>query len=271
VAPLDVHLLFSQGFDGRMVRRVTNFTMTKSTRLARARSLKALANISWVTAEHLEELAGALEVTRHEKRNTIFSDKPSSESAYILLSGVARITCANRKGHRTMAILLSPGLIPAFPTPVAGIFYNFRCEAVTSCEIGTIGLDNFIKICLGIGSADFRKMAAGFLGRWDRVHLRCSNLLGCTIKERLALTFLDLTENFGVRDQHGRVLLDLLLRQGDLAGVVGASRPRVAEHLRELTRKNLISRKHHRVVVDDKGLKGFLMETNHEGFSGELR
>ena len=244
---------------------------TRSTRSARARSLKVLANISWVTAEHLEELAGALKVTRHEKRSTIFSDKHSSESAYILLSGVARITCANRKGQRTMAILLSPGLIPSFPTPVAGIFYDFRCEAVTSCEIGTIGLDNFIKICLGIGSVDFRKMAAGFLGHWDRVHLRCSNLLGCTIEERLALTFLDLSENFGVRDQHGGVLLDVQLRQGDLAEMVGASRPRVAEHLRELTRKNLISRKHHRLVVDDKGLKGFLMERNREGFSGELR
>jgi CRP-like cAMP-binding protein len=266
-----ISLWFSRERDERIVRRVTNVTMIRSRRSAIARSLKALANISWVTAEHLEELAQALSVTRHEKRSTIFSDKHSFEAAHLLLSGVARITCANRKGQRTMAILLSPGLIPAFPTAVTGIFYDFRCEAVTSCEIGTIGLDNFMKICLGIGSADFRKMAASFLGRWDRVHLRCANLIGCTIEERLALTFLDLTENFGVRDQHGGVLLDVPLRQGDLAEMVGASRPRVAEHLRELTRKHLISRKDQRVVVDDKGLKGFLMETNREGFSGELR
>jgi signal-transduction protein with cAMP-binding, CBS, and nucleotidyltransferase domain len=70
--------------------------------------LKALPNISWLTVDQLEKVAGAMTVTGHEKRSTIFSDKSASESAYILLSGVARITCDNRKGRRTMAILLSP-------------------------------------------------------------------------------------------------------------------------------------------------------------------
>jgi hypothetical protein len=99
--------------------------------------LGALGNISWLAAGQLEKVADALSVTRYEKRNTIFSDKSSSEYAYILLSGVARITCDNRKGRRTLVIMLSPGLIPEFPVPVAGITYNFRCEAVTNCEVGT--------------------------------------------------------------------------------------------------------------------------------------
>ena len=33
-------------------------------------------------------------------------------------------------------------------------------------------LDSFVKICLGIGAAAFKRMSASFLGRWDRVHLR---------------------------------------------------------------------------------------------------
>jgi len=225
------------------------------------RRLKALANISWLTAGQLKKVAGALTVTRHEKRSTIFSDKSSSESAYILLSGVARITCDNRKGRRTMVILLSPGLIPAFPTAVTGITYNFRCEAVTSCRVGTIGLNSFVKICLGIRSAAFTQMAASFLGRWDRVHLRRSNLIGCTLEERLALILLDLSENFGVPNHRGGVQVTVPVRHGDLADLVGASRPRVTEHLLEFTQKHLISRQNRRLVVDHKRLKGFLMET----------
>ena len=128
------------------------------------RSLKALPSISWLTARQLQKLAGALTVTRHEKRSTIFTDKSFSESAHILLAGVARITCDNRKGQRTMVIMVAPGLIPAFPTTVTGITYNFRCEAVTSCQIGTIGLNDFVKISLGIGSAAFKLLAASFLG-----------------------------------------------------------------------------------------------------------
>ena len=203
--------------------------------------LEALANISWLKVDQLAKIAGEMTVTRHEKRSTIFSDKSSSESAYILLSGVARITCDNRKGRRTMAILLSPGLIPAFPAAVAGITFNFRCEAVTTCQVGAIGLDTFVKICLGIGSAEYKQMTASFLGRWDRVHVRCSNLVGCKLDERLMLTLLDLSENFGVPDKRGGVQLSLRLFRGDLADLVGASRARVTEHLLEFKRKHLIS------------------------------
>ena len=240
-------------------------TMMETGQAPRARRLKALANISWLKTPQLEKLAGALTVTRHEKRSTIFSDKRSSQSAYILLSGVARITCDNRKGRRTMAIMLSPGLIPAFPTAVTGITYNFRCEAVTSCQVGTIGLNTFVTICLGIGSAAFKQMAAGFLGRWDRVHLRCSNLIGCTLEERLALILIDLSENFGVANRHGGVQLTVPVRHGDLAELIGASRPRVTEHLLEFTQKHLISRQNRRLVVDQEGLKSFLMEAHPDG------
>src|SRR5580704_15944767 len=110
----------------------------------RVRSLKALASISWLTTRQLEKLAAALTVARHDKRSIIFSDKSFSESAYILLSGVARITCDNRKGQRTTVIMVAPGLIPALPRNVTGVTYNFRCEAVTVCQVGTIGLDSFV-------------------------------------------------------------------------------------------------------------------------------
>ena len=233
--------------------------------------LGALTNISWLATGQLEKVADALAVTRYEKRSTIFSDKSSSESAYILLSGVARITCDNRKGRRTLVIMVSPGLIPEFPTPVAGITYNFRCEAVTNCEVGAIGLNTFIKICLGISSAAFKQMSASLLGRWDRIHLRSSNIVGCTLEERLALTLLDLSENFGVPYHRGGVRLTVPVRHGDLAEMVGASRSRVSEHLSELIQKHLISRQDRRLVVDHEGLKGLLNESRRERLSGEFR
>jgi CRP/FNR family transcriptional regulator, cyclic AMP receptor protein len=235
------------------------------------RSLKALSVISWLTARQRERLADALAVTRHKKRSVIFSDKSSSESAYILLSGVARITSDNRKGERTMVILVAPGLIPALPKPVNGITYNFRCEAVTICQIGTIRLNSFVKICLGIGSAAFKLLATSFFGRWDRVHLRRSNLVRFTLGERLALTLLDLSENFGVPNRSGGTRLTVSVRHRDLAEMVGASRPRVTEHMLEFTQKHLISRQNRHLVVDRDGLQGFLLAANSDQFSGELQ
>src|SRR5271156_832587 len=191
--------------------------MKVSARGWRVRSLKALSSISWLSARQREKLADAMTVTRHKKRSVIFSDKSFSESAYILLSGVARITSDNRKGERTMVILVAPGLIPALPRPVNGITYNFRCEAVTICQIGTIELNTFVKVCLGIGAAAFKLLAAGLFGHWERVHLRRSNLVGCTLGERLALTLLDLSENFGVPNRSGGTRLTVSVRHRDLA------------------------------------------------------
>jgi hypothetical protein len=64
--------------------------------------------LSWLTTRQLEKLAEALTVARQDKRSVLFSDRSFSESAYILLSGVARITCDNRKGQRTTVIMVAP-------------------------------------------------------------------------------------------------------------------------------------------------------------------
>jgi CRP-like cAMP-binding protein len=226
-------------------------------RASGAQKLRGLKNISWLTARQLDRLFNALTINVVEKRATIFDDKQAPDSAYILLSGVARITCRNRKGERSLVIMVAPGMIPGFPPPVPGISYNFRCEAVTACRVGTVQLETFVEISLGIASADFKRMAASYLGRWDLVQLRCANFMSCSLEERLALILMELSENFGVRDPKG-TRLTVPTRHQDLAELVGASRPRITEHLLRFERKHLISRSGRQFVVDRDRLEGFL-------------
>ncbi len=112
----------------------------------------------------MHRLVGALTLSRLAKGSIIFDEGNSADSAYILLSGIARITCRNRKGERIMVIMVAPGMIPGFPLPVPGIRYNFRCEAVTACQIGTVDFKTLIEISLGIASNDFKRMADIYLG-----------------------------------------------------------------------------------------------------------
>jgi CRP/FNR family transcriptional regulator, cyclic AMP receptor protein len=232
-----------------------------SSRNSEVRRLKGLSNISWLTARQLNKVAGALSVNMTEKRSQIFDERDNSGCCYILLSGVARITCRNRKGRRAVVVMLAPGMIPSFPLPVVGINYNFRCEAVTNCQVGTIDWGVFVEICLGIGSADFKRLAANYVGRWDLVQLRCSNFMGCSLAERLALILLELSETFGVRDAGG-IRLTVPARHKDLAELVGASRPRVSEHLMEFEQKHLIMRRKRQLIVKRDRLEDFL-STSH--------
>ena len=205
-------------------------------------SLKGIKNLCWLRAPQLSKLAKVLSVSWVEKRETVFDEGSSPDTAYILLSGVARITCRNRKGRRAAVIMLAPGMIPSFPPPVIGINYNFRCEAVTNCQVGTIDWDAFVKICLGIGSADFKRLAANYVGRWDLVQLRCPNFMNSTLAERLALILLELSEDFGFRDALG-TRLAVNARHKDLAELLSASRPRVSERLMEFEHKRFIVRR----------------------------
>ena len=229
-------------------------------RVAEIRKLRGLKNISWLSARRLNRLATALVMDSVEKHEIITDDKHSAETAYILLAGVARITCRNRKGDRTLVIMVAPGMIPGFPPHVPGISYNFRCEAVTQCRVGTIDLEKFIEISLGIDSADFKRMAASYLGRWDLVQLRCANFMSCTLKERLALILLELSDNFGNKERRG-TRLTLNARHKDLADLVGASRPRVTEFLIEFESEHFISRDDGHLLVRRDLLENFLAET----------
>jgi CRP-like cAMP-binding protein len=231
----------------------------RSVRVSDIRRLRGLKNISWLTARQLYRLAAALTISRVEKHGIIFDDKHSPEWAYVLLSGLARITCRNRKGGRTLVIMLAPGMIPGFPPPVPGISYSFRCEAVTDCQIGAVALAAFIYIALGIASADFKHMAASYSGRWDLVQLRCANFMSCTLEERVALILLELSENFGVRDRQG-VRLTVTARHKDLAELVGASRPRVTEYLSLFEREHMILRDGRQLVVKRERLENFLAQ-----------
>ena len=216
--------------------------------VAGIRSLRGLKNLSWLTPRQLNRLADALKMSQVKKHGIIFDKKHSPEAAYLLLSGVARITCRNRKGDRTLVIVVAPGMIPGVPPAVTGIRYDFRCEAVTDCHIGTITLASFIEIALGIASADFKRMASSYSGRWDLVQLRCSNFMGCSLEERVALILLELSETFGVRDGTG-MRLTVPATHKDIAELVGASRPRVTEYLASFERKQLIVREGRELIV----------------------
>jgi len=219
--------------------------------------LRGLKNISWLSSPQRNRLAAALTVTTADKREIIIDEKHSPDTACVLLTGVASITCRNRKGDRVLVIVVAPGMVPRFPPPVPGISYNFRCEAVTECQIGTIELKAFVEISLGVASDDFKRVALSYLGRWDLVQLRCTNFMSCTLEERIALILLELGENFGVKDRQG-MRLTIPIRHRDLAEMVGGSRPRVTEFLAQFERDDLINRDGRNLIVNPDRIGPFL-------------
>jgi CRP-like cAMP-binding protein len=102
-------------------------------------------------------------------------------------------------------------------------------------------------------------MAASYSGPWDLLQMRCSNFMGYTLEERVALILLELSENFGMRDRRG-VRLTVPARHQDLAELVGASRPRVTEYLASFEHKHLIVRDRGQLFCLDSKLRDLGIE-----------
>jgi hypothetical protein len=77
----------------------------------------------------------------------------------------------------------------------------------------------------------------------------------------LALILLELSENFGVPDRKG-MRLTLPARHRDLAELVGASRPRMTEHLIWFEQKHFISHDKRQLIVYCDRLQSFLEQTH---------
>ena len=146
-----------------------------------------------------------------------------------------------------MVALLPPGPIPEFPrlpfTPS-----RFQIEAYDDCRVGSVSWEQFDIITAHSSQAAFREFHQNNLQQWYRLLLRGSSFLSLDLHERIALTLLELCSDFGVEESRG-TLLKIVLSHRQLANLVGASRPRVTEHLARLEGDGLVVRQGRQLVV----------------------
>ncbi len=78
--------------------------------------------------------------------------------------------------------------------------------------------------------------------------LRNSSFLNLSLHERIAIALLELCSDFGIEESRG-TLLRVAFSHKDIANLVGASRPRVTEHLARLEREKFMIRQGRQMIV----------------------
>lgn len=217
---------------------------SRETDLDRLSRLKALW---WLSPSELKLLASALSLSNYKRHALILRDAALARDAHILLSGIARITCRTARNQRVTVALLAPGPIPDFPAlPLSQS--GFQCEAYNNCRVGTVSWADFGGITPNAPQSAFRQFHSNDLKQWYRLLLRSSSFLNLGLHERIAIALLELCSDFGVEEARG-TLLRVAFSQKDIANLVGASRPRVTEHLARLEREKFMIRQGRQMVV----------------------
>jgi CRP-like cAMP-binding protein len=209
--------------------------------------LGRIKSLSWLSQPELALLVSTLTLTNHKRHTVILREGALARDAHILLSGIARITCRNSRNERVTAALLAPGPIPQFPTmPVSQS--GFQCEAYNDCRVGSVCWEDFDRITVNDKEPAFKQFHRNDIKLWYRLLLRSSSFLNLGLHERIAIALLELCADFGIEDSRG-TLLRATFSHKDIANLVGASRPRVTEHLARLEHEQFLIRQGRQMVV----------------------
>ena len=216
----------------------------RDTDLDRLSRLKAL---SWLSQPELALLAGALALANYKRHAVILREVALAQDAHILLAGIARITCRNARNERVTVAMLAPGPIPEFPAlPLSQS--DFQCEAYNDCRVGSVSWSDFDGITKNASESAFKQFHRNDLKQWYRLLLRSSSFLNLGLHERISIALLELCADFGIEESRG-TLLRVSFSHKDIANLVGASRPRVTEHLARLERERFVIRQGRQMVV----------------------
>jgi len=209
--------------------------------------LGRLKIFSWLNPVEIRVLGTSLAMLNYRKREVIFRESALANEAHVLVAGIARITCLNATNERVTVALIAPGPIPELPSLPMSRF-DFRCEAYNNCRVGTLDWKGFEGVTVNGRESAFKKFHQNDLKHWYRLLRRTSGLLNLDLHERVAIAMLDLCDDFGIEDSRG-TLLAVSLSHKDIASIVGASRPRVTEHLGQMERDHLLFRQGRQFIV----------------------
>jgi CRP/FNR family cyclic AMP-dependent transcriptional regulator len=214
--------------------------------------LGRLASFSRLTPGEIKLLVASLVTANWGRGEVIFREHTYASEAHVLVAGIARITCLNADKERTTVGLIAPGPIPELPSLSTSRF-DFRCEAYSNCRVGTLDWSGFAGVTLNGREAAFTRFHHSSVKYWYRLFRRTSGLLDLDLHERLALTMLDLSEDFGIADARG-TMLGIPISHKDIANIVGASRPRITEHLAQMERDQMIIRQGRQFIINTEEL-----------------
>jgi len=219
----------------------------KSSRETDLDRLSRLEALSWLSRSELNLLVSALSLSNYRQHALILRDVALAQGAHILISGIARITCRTARNERVTVALLAPGPIPDFPAlPLSQS--GFQCEAYNDCRVGTVSWADFEDVTPNAPESAFKEFHRNDLKQWYRLLLRSSSFLNLGLHERIAIALLELCSDFGIEESRG-TLLRVSFSHKDIADLVGATRPRVSEHLARLEREKFVIRQGRQMVV----------------------
>lgn len=207
--------------------------------------LTALEKHCWPTRA-ASDLACRAHVVPYEKDGTIFHSGEAADLVYVLLSGEVKLQYRASDGTELLVAIADAGQMlglfaPERASPEGRPEQLFTARALSRCKVAIIPTERVVRGLQQLPADKLVRVLENNREDWVRLSCRLLEYLSMGIRCRLTHALSEIAEHFGVADLRGR-LITLRLSHEDLAALVGASRPMVSKHLKELEGDGVLAR-----------------------------
>jgi CRP-like cAMP-binding protein len=209
-----------------------------------------LHHINWLSELSQSEgemLRRESSIRSYAPREMIFAPTRDPGYVHILEDGLVRIYRQSKSGAEVTLGHVSPGeVFGVLPALISDGRESFA-EAVKPSVVRKIPRRVFRRLLDARPTLMF-EVTKQIGTRLKRISSRVEQLIFCNVRTRAARVLLELTRDFGRRED-SRIVIDVPLTQGEFATLIGTLRQTVNPSLREFKRKGWIGHENRRFAV----------------------
>tara|TARA_B110000438_G_scaffold295999_1_gene339980 strand:+ start:600 stop:1277 length:678 start_codon:yes stop_codon:yes gene_type:complete len=209
-----------------------------------------LKNVNIFSETHddvLNKFENLFTLRTYPKGSMIILEEEYGDVVFIVKSGTTKITRVNDEGKEVILALMGSYDIVGEMSVVDGEARSANVLAQENCELYAIRSEDFLEILKNNFQISFLLMSelAARIRKSDQ-HIEALSLSDA--EHRIGVSILNLAEEMGIIRQ-GRVTIENLPFQQDIANMSGTSRETVSRILRIFEDKNMLTKSGHKVII----------------------
>ena len=211
--------------------------------------LSSINIFSDLSDNELEILQKVFKPRNYLKNSMIILEEEYGDLVFVVKTGTIKITRVNDEGKEVILALLGPGEIFGELAILDGEARSANALAQENCKLLAINKEDFLDILKHNFSISYSLMCE-LAKRLRKSDQQIEALSLSDAEHRIGVSLLNLAEDMGVI-RKGKVTIQNLPFQQDIANMAGTSRETVSRVMKILENKDLISKEGHTLVIPD--------------------
>jgi len=211
--------------------------------------LKNVSIFSEVSDSNIKEFEAFFTLREYPKGSMIILEEEYGDIVFLVKKGTIKITRVNDEGKEVILSLMGENDIVGEMSVIDGESRSANVLAQENCELYAIRSEDFLKLLKNNFEISLALMGelANRIRKSDQ-HIEALSLSDA--EHRIGVSILNLSEELGVIIK-GKVTIQNLPFQQDIANMSGTSRETVSRILKLFEDKNMLIKKGHTLIIPD--------------------